>query len=83
MVTDRSAEETAARVDAALAGLADLRHQLDAAGRSEIPLSELTNSLRQFGEHHGPVLNQLARAVLETLRVQALEQAYQWREQLK
>jgi hypothetical protein len=72
----------AARIEVALSSLADLRSQLGAASRSEIPPEELARSLGDFWRAERPLLTQVAAAVLESLRVQALQEAYGWREQL-
>ncbi len=84
MATRQSTEDfSAARVSAALAALDELRGQLDAASHSQLASSELANSLRDFWRDQGPLLKQLAATVLESLRVQALEEAYKAREQLR
>jgi hypothetical protein len=71
-----------ARVGAALSGVEDLKAQLAAAGRSEISAPELVRSTQAFWHDHGPVLREVKNTVLESLRIQALEQAYEWRRQL-
>ncbi|GAB2651035.1 hypothetical protein [Kribbella swartbergensis] len=71
-----------ARVGAVLSGLEDLKAQLQAAGRSELSAPELQRSMAAFWHDHGPVLHQVKNAVLESLRIQALELAYEWRRQL-
>jgi hypothetical protein len=83
-MADRAAEEfSSARVTAALAALDDLRHDLEAASRSEVTLADLAESVRDFWRDQEPLVNQVAATVLEMLRLQALEQAYRWRDQLQ
>ncbi len=73
----------AARVEAVLSGLEELKMQLQAAGRSEFSAPEIQRSLAAFWHEHGPVLREVKKAVLESLRIQALELAYEWRKQLE
>ena len=72
----------AARVEGLRSSLEELRDQIHAAGRSEVTAPELAKSLRDFWSDQGPLLKFVTATVLESLRVQALEQAYGWREQL-
>jgi hypothetical protein len=72
----------AARVEGLLSGVEELKSRLEAASRSEIALPELLRSMEAFGRDHGPLLRQVAATVLESLRLQALQQAYAWRDQL-
>lgn len=74
----------AARVELALSSLEDLRAQLQgrAASGSEIAAEDVARSLTDVWREQRPLLAELAAAVLESLRVQALQQAYGWREQL-
>jgi hypothetical protein len=83
MNTDEDADAVfAARVDGALSSLEELRSQIRAASQSDIAVLELMRSLEVFWRDQGPLLRQVALTVLESLRVQALEQAYEWREQV-
>jgi hypothetical protein len=50
--------------------------------RSEVTGPELVASLRDFWRDQEPALRMVTATVLESLRVQALEQAYGWREQI-
>jgi hypothetical protein len=72
----------AARIESLLSGLAELRSQIGAASRSEIAMPQLVQSAEAFWRDHGPVVRQATITVLESLRVQALDQAYGWRDQL-
>jgi hypothetical protein len=72
----------AARIEVALSSVEDLRSQLGAASQSKISAEELARSLTDIWRAEKPLLTEVAAAVLESLRVQALQQAYEWREQL-
>jgi hypothetical protein len=83
MHADRDADAVfAAQVQGLRLSLEDLRDQIHAAGRSPVGAPELAGSLRDFWSDQGPVVKFVTATVLESLRVQALEQAYGWREQL-
>jgi hypothetical protein len=72
----------AARIESLLSGLAELRAHIGAASRSEVPMPQLMQSAEDFWRDHGPVVRSATMTVLESLRVQALDQAYGWRDQL-
>ena len=85
MTTDPGHDANAvftARVEGLRVSLEELREQIRAAARSEVAAPEVAKSLRDFWSDHGPLLKFVTATVLESLRVQALEQAYAWREQL-
>ncbi|MEU4606444.1 hypothetical protein AB0F43_25925 [Kribbella sp. NPDC023972] len=83
MDDDKTADAAfAARIEVTLSSLENLRSQLGAASRSEISPEELVRSLGDVWRAERPLLTQVAAAVLESLRVQALQQAYGWREQI-
>ena len=75
-------EVLAAQLEGLRSSLEELSAQIHAAGRSQVGARELASSLRDFWSDHGPVAKLVTATVLESLRVQALEQAYGWREQL-
>ena len=66
-----------------MADLAEIRESLLAAGRGDVAVMELTDSLRGYLEQHGPVLRMAAVSVGEEVRRQLLAQLYGWRGQLE
>jgi hypothetical protein len=72
----------AARVEGLRSGIEELRLQLLRASQSEVTGPELAASLRDFWRDQEPALRMVTATILESLRVQALEQAYGWREQI-
>ena len=72
----------AARVDGLVASLEEMKSKVGAASRSEIAVLNLMRSADEFWRDQGPLLRQVTTSVLMSLRIQALEQAYGWREQL-
>jgi hypothetical protein len=81
-VTSEPNEAFSARVEGLQSSIDELRLQLQRASQSEITATELAATLRDFWRDQEPALKVVATAVLESLRVQALEQAYGWREQI-
>jgi hypothetical protein len=85
-VTENSHQDAdavfAARIEGLLSSLEELRSEIGAASRSEIAVPELVHSMEAFWRDHGPILRQATATVLESLRLQALRQAYEWRDQL-
>jgi hypothetical protein len=71
-----------ARVDAAIAGLNDLRDRLLRAERGEAAPDELWNALTSYRRDHGLLLRTVAWSMGELVRVQALAALYKWKEQL-
>jgi hypothetical protein len=82
LTTNDDREVFAAQLEGLRSSLEELSAQIHAAGRSQVGAPELAASLRNFWSDQGPVVKLVTAAVLESLRVQALEQAYGWRQQL-
>ena len=80
---DRNAEAVfAAQVRGLASSLEELREHIRAASQGQVDAAEVARSSRDFWNEQGPVVKLVTATVLESLRVQALEQAYGWREQL-
>lgn len=70
------------QLETAVGDLTQIRESLVAAARTDLAATDLTDSLREYVERHGPVLRSAAASVGEEVRRQLLEQLYGWREQL-
>jgi predicted nucleic acid-binding Zn ribbon protein len=70
------------RISVALSSLDDLRRRLESPGASAADAQEFSAVLAKVWREQEPLLKEVGRTVLEALRIQALNQAYEWREQL-
>lgn len=69
-------------LDAAAADLGHLRQLLIAAGDGKTNLDDLKESLREYVATHGPAIRAAATALTEEVRVQTVDELYNWRDQL-
>ncbi|WP_432945601.1 hypothetical protein ACQPXM_05985 [Kribbella sp. CA-253562] len=85
MTEHRGSEEEllTARIIVALSNLEDIRTRLTTAGDSQRDTDALTAALLDFWRNQEPLLKDVGRSLLEILRRQALEQLYEWREQIQ
>jgi hypothetical protein len=81
-VNDPPVDESALRVERAIADLEDLRQLLVRAGDGQIDPADLRVSLEAYWRAHRPVLVALTTAVGEQVRAQALQALYRWQTEL-
>jgi hypothetical protein len=63
-------------------GLRSIREVLRAAETRQADAAEVGSALAEYWLTHRPVLREAGVAVLEALRLQALDALYRWRDQL-
>ncbi|WP_147375555.1 hypothetical protein [Jiangella rhizosphaerae] len=69
-------------LEAATAGLEQIREQLRAAAQGETDAHEVADAVGVYWRDHEDVLRAAAASLTEEVRLQALGELYRWREQL-
>jgi len=80
--TEGLGQQSEASIEAAIRDLAQLRQQLLRASRGDVAAAEVRDSLRGYWSSHRSVLTAAVAAVGEQVRLQVLQQLYDWRSQL-
>jgi hypothetical protein len=77
-----SGQVPAESLEAATSDLERVREVLQSAARGQTGGTEVKEALQGYLDEHGQAIRAAASAVGEEVRLQALEQLYQWRAQL-